>query len=325
MISRRLLRVKALQTLYAFNRKESDDLMDAERELNVSIEKAYDLYLYLLLLYIELSDISLAKIEAGLQKKIPAWEDLNPNRRFVQNRLIKLLSESDQLSVVAHNRPISWTGHSEIPRVLYNQMVIWEGYTDYRNSDEDSFISDRKFLNHLLKDMLLESDDLLSHLEERSIYWNDDLEFAVIMIEKTLKRLRSGQENESFLVSLYKNEDDEKFAFHLLRSALLRGAEIRSLIDSNTTNWEIERIALMDILVMQLAIAEIMTFPEIPVKVTLNEYIEIAKYYCTSKSSTFINGILDKVVKEMKSGGMFVKAGRGLIGEKTDNEHDDKK
>jgi transcription antitermination protein NusB len=322
MISRRLLRVKALQTLYAFNRKESDDLMDAERELTVSIEKAYDLYLYLLLLFIELADISAEKIEAGLQKKIPAWEDLNPNRRFVQNRLIKILSESEQLSRVARDRPISWAGHSEIPRVLYTQMVNWEGFTGYRNSEDDSFLIDRKFLNHLLKDMLLESDDLLSHLEERSIYWNDDLEFAVIMIEKTLRKLKSGQENESFLVSLFKNEEDQKFAFQLLRNSLLRGSEIRSLIDSNTTNWEIERIALMDILVMQLAIAEIMAFPEIPVKVTLNEYIEIAKYYCTSKSSTFINGILDKVVREMKAGGLFVKAGRGLIGEKNDNEHD---
>ncbi|MFO7573878.1 MAG: transcription antitermination factor NusB [Bacteroidales bacterium] len=315
MISRRLLRVKALQVLYAFNRKEGDDFASADKELAMSIAKAYDLYLYLLLLYTELTSVAENRIETGLQKNFPTSEDLNPNRRFVNNRIVGRLKDCDELTAIARDRKITWTGHEDIPRVLYSRMSDWPEFSAYLNSSDDSIVSDRKFLSNLLTGLLLETEDLLLHLEEMSIYWNDDLEFAVIMIEKTLKRIREDQEPAEFLMPLFKNEDDEKFASGLLINSLLRDSEIRQMIDRNTTNWEIERIALMDILVMQLAITEIMVFPEIPVKVTLNEYIEIAKYYCTAKSSTFINGILDKVVKELKDKGMFEKTGRGLIGE----------
>jgi transcription antitermination protein NusB len=315
MISRRLLRVKALQVLYAFNRKEGDDLAIAEKELAMSIAKAYDLYLYLLLLFTELVSVAGNRIETGLQKNFPTSEDLNPNRRFADNRIVRRLNECDDLTNKARERNITWTGHEEIPRALYTSMSDWPEFTAYLNSSEDSIGSDRKFLSNLLTGLMLESEDLLLHLEEMSIYWNDDLEFAVIMIEKTLKRIRDDKEPAEFLLPLFKNEEDAKFASALLGKSLIRDTEIRQMIDRNTTNWEIERIALMDILVMQLAITEIMVFPEIPVKVTLNEYIEIAKYYCTSKSSTFINGILDKVVKELKEKGMFEKTGRGLIGE----------
>jgi N utilization substance protein B len=315
MISRRLLRVKALQVLYAFNRKEGDDMASAHNELALSIEKAYDLYIYLLLLYVEMAYVAESRIETGLQKNFPTLEELNPNRKFADNRVIRYLRESEDLARVMRERKISWSGHEEIPRVLFSRMNEWPEFSAYLNSQEDSVVSDRKFLGNLLTGLLLETEDLLMHLEETSIYWNDDLEFAVIMIEKTLKRIRDDEEPTYFLLPLFKNEDDEKFASGLLVNSLLRSNETRQLIERNTTNWEIERIALMDILVMQLAITEIMVFPEIPVKVSLNEYIEIAKYYCTAKSSTFINGILDKVVKEMKENEMFVKSGRGLIGE----------
>lgn len=301
--------------LYAFNRKEGDDLADAEKELALSIAKAYDLYIYLLLLYIELVFVAENRIETGLLKNFPTQDDLNPNRRFVDNRIIKCLQNCGDLASVARERKINWGGYAEIPRVLYSRMSDWPEFTAYLNSGEGNITSDRKFLNNLLTGLLLDSEDFLMHLEEISIYWNDDLEFAVIMVEKTIKRIREDQEQTVCLLPLFKNEEDEKFASGLLRNALLKDSEIRQMIDKNTTNWEIERIALMDTLVMQLAIAEILVFPEIPVKVTLNEYIEIAKYYCTAKSSTFINGILDKVVKELKGLGMFEKAGRGLIGE----------
>ena len=315
MISRRLLRVKALQVLYAFNRKEGVDLASADKELAQSISKSYDLYIYLLLLFNELVFVAESRIETALQKNFPTSEDMNPNRRFVNNRIIKFLQDCDELQKVARDRKITWSGNSEIPRVLYSRMTEWPEFSSYLNATDDNIVSDRKFLNNLLTGLLLESEDLLTHLEEINIYWNDDLEFSVIMIEKTLKKIREDKRPEECLLPLFKNEEDETFASGLLRNALLRDAEIRKLIDRNTTNWEIERIALMDTLVMQLAIAEIMVFPEIPVKVTLNEYIEIAKYYSTTKSSTFINGILDKVVKEMKGNAMFEKAGRGLIGE----------
>jgi len=315
MISRRLLRIKALLVLYAFNRKEGDDLKEAERELNLSITKAYDLYLYLLQLLSELAGIASEKIEAGLQKNLPSDDDLNPKRRFAEGILVNKLSGSRLLEKLSHDRAISWSGNREISHMLFNKMVLWEPYNEYLKSDSTGTNEERKFLMNMLTEFLLTSEDLLSHLEDRSIYWNDDLEFAVIMVEKTLKKIKDNDSELSSLMPLFKNEDDEKFALILLRKALLSNKATRDIIDKHTTNWEIERIALMDILVMQLALAEIMAFPEIPVKVTLNEYIEIAKYYSTSKSSTFINGILDKVVREMRDSNMFEKSGRGLIGE----------
>jgi N utilization substance protein B len=320
MISRRLLRIKALLVLYAFNRKEGDDLREAERELNTSIEKAYDLYLYLLLLLVELAGIANEKIETGLHKKMPSRDDLNPSRRFADNRIIKSLTESKVIANSARERALNWTGNREISRVLYNRMTAWEPFKMYLKGEYSGITEERKFLLNLLTDLLLVSDDFVSHLEECSIYWNDDQEFAIIMVEKTLRRIKDDSTGLPELLPLFKNEDDERFAPALLRKALMTNSVTRELIDKHTTNWEIERIALMDILVMQLALAEIIAFPEIPVKVTLNEYIEIAKYYSTSKSSTFINGILDKVVREMRDNNMFEKSGRGLIGENVINE-----
>jgi N utilization substance protein B len=161
------------------------------------------------------------------------------------------------------------------------------------------------------------SEDLESNLEEQSIYWNDDTEYINVMIEKTLKKFKSGSGEDAELMPLFKNTEDEEFVKLLFRKAVLHSDECTKLIDNNTTNWEVERIALMDIIVMQLAVTEILEFPEIPIKVTLNEYIEIAKYYCTSKSSTFVNGILDNIVREIRGKGLFNKSGRGLVGEKT--------
>jgi len=315
MISRRLLRIKALLVLYAFNRKNGEDLKEAETELNTGINKAYDLYLYLLLLLVDLSTIANDKIEAGLHKNLPSTEDLNPKRRFSKNLILNRLASNNLLQKASHDRAVSWNGNREILNVLYNKLVLWEPYIDYLKSEDTGISGDRKFVMNMLTNFLLESDDLLSHLEDRSIYWNDDLEFAVIMVEKTLKKIKENNSDTIQLLPLFKNEDDEKFALILLRKALLSNKTTRDIIDKHTTNWEIERIALMDILVMQLALAEIMAFTEIPVKVTLNEYIEISKYYSTSKSSTFINGILDKVVKEMREENLFEKTGRGLVGE----------
>lgn len=320
MISRRLLRIKALLVLYAFNRKDGDDLKEAERELNTSIEKAYDLYLYLLLLLVELAGIANERIETGLHKKMPSRDDLNPSRRFADNKIIKALTDSRVLEKLARERALSWNDNREISRVLFNKLATWEPYRMYLKGEYTGITEERKFLMNLLTDLLLVSDDLISHLEERSIYWNDDQEFAVIMAEKTLRKIKDDSTELAALLPLFKNEDDERFALYLLRKALLTNSVTRELIDKHTTNWEIERIALMDILVMQLALAEIIAFPEIPVKVTLNEYIEIAKYYSTSKSSTFINGILDKVVREMRENNMFEKSGRGLIGEAVNSE-----
>ena len=320
MISRRLLRIKALMALYAFNRREDENLTQAETELMFSIGKSYDLYHYLLLLVIELADIASEKIDQALLKRMPSHSDLNPKRKFIDNRVISQLRKNIEFKNYISSRKLSWINNSHIPRLLYNKMIVWEAYEEYMHVDPDNYLSDKKFIIRLITDLFLNSEDLNSNLEEQSIYWNDDMEYISSMVEKTLKKFKADSGEKTPLMPLFKNAEDEEFVKILFRKAIVHKKKCSELIDKNTTNWEVDRIALMDILVMQLAITEILEFPEIPVKVTLNEYIEIAKYYCTSKSSTFVNGILDNIVKEIRDEGLFNKFGRGLVGESITDE-----
>ncbi|MGM0666714.1 MAG: transcription antitermination factor NusB [Bacteroidota bacterium] len=315
MISRRLLRIKALLILYAFNRKKGDDLEAADKELLISLKKSYDLYHLLLLLILEIVDLAEEKIEIARQKKIPTYEDLNPNTKLIENRLFRQLSVNKQLKNYSRTAKLSWIGNKEIPKIYYNILKDSSIYREYMNSGKSSYSEDKKFISRMLSLILTESEELESVLEEKSIYWNDDLDFVSVMVDKTLRQFRETAGEDHKLMDLYRSDEDEVFVKTLLRKTILNTEKLEGLIGSNTTNWEIERIALMDILVMQLAITEIREFPEIPVKVSLNEYIEIAKFYCTSKSSTFVNGILDKIVKEMREKKMFRKTGRGLVGE----------
>jgi N utilization substance protein B len=319
MISRRLLRIKALMALYAFNRREDDDVALAEKELIFSIEKTYDLYHYLILLVLEVADIASEKIDQALLKRMPTPEDLNPKRRFIDNQVIAQLRKNKAFNSYISSRKLSWINYSHIPRLMYNKMITWDKYEEYMSSEVHGYTSDRKFIINLITKLFAESEDLESSFEEQSIYWNDDTEYVAIMIEKTLKKFKSDSRENAPMMPLFKNKEDEDFVRILFRKTILNTRQYSELIDKNTTNWEVERIALMDILVMQLAITEIIEFQEIPVKVTLNEYIEIAKYYCTSKSSTFVNGILDNIVKEIREKGLFRKTGKGLIGENIEN------
>ncbi len=315
MISRRLLRIKALMALYAFNRREDDNMAQAEKELLFSIEKTYDLYHYLLLLVLEIADIASEKIDQALLKRMPTEEDLNPRRRFIDNQVISQLRKNKVFNDYVASKKLSWINNQHIPRLMYNKMVTWDKYEEYISSDVHGYTQDKKFVVNLITRLFAESEDLESNFEEQSIYWNDDTEYVTVMIEKTLKKFKSDSVDNTEMMPLYKNKEDEDFVKILFRKAIFHSKQCSELIDKNTTNWEVERIALMDILVMQLAITEILEFQEIPVKVTLNEYIEIAKYYCTPKSSTFVNGILDNIVKEIREKGLFNKSGKGLIGE----------
>lgn len=339
MISRRQLRIKALTVLYACNRKELEDLEIVEQELLLSIRKSYDLYHYLLLLLIALADLAREKVTLSAMKKMPGPEDLNPNTRFAENRVISQLRKNDQLRRYSEATPalwtrkdklnnmkslsrwlsargLSWEEYPEVVRIVFNEMTRWEAYTAYMNSPDESYRSDQRFVRELVSKLLPASEDLAICLEEQSVYWNDDLPFVALMIRNSIGKFRENDDGAGIVIPpLFANSDDENFVRVLLRKAILNGEKYSALIDTHTTNWEIERIALMDRLVMQLAVAELVEFPEVPVKVTLNEYIEIAKEYSTAKSSTFVNGILDKIVKEMRASGGFKKTGRGLIGE----------
>ncbi len=320
MISRRLLRIKATMALYAFNRRDDDDLNHAEAELMFSIGKTYDLYHYLILLALEIADIAGEKIDQALQKKMPTPGDLNPQRRFINNQVIEQLRKNIAFNKYILLTKLSWVNNSHIPRLLYYKMVDWDTFKEYMESESNNYQSDKKFIISLITDLFSNSEDLQSNLEEQSIYWNDDMEYVASMVEKTLKKFKSDSDEHTTLMPLFKNSEDEEFVKILFRKSIMHTKKCSDLIDKNTTNWEVERIALMDILVMQLAITEILEFPEIPVKVTLNEYIEIAKYYCTSKSSTFVNGILDNIVKEIRKEGLIKKSGRGLVDESMNNK-----
>lgn len=339
MISRRQLRIKALSVLYACNRKEVDDLGAAEQELMLSIRKSYDLFHYLLLLLIDLSDLAREKVILSRQKNIQSPEDMNPNTRFAENRVIRQLRNNDSLRKYAAAMPSLWTrkdsitnfqtldrylrslgvscgAYPEVTRSLFSDMTDWKAYHDYMTSADDSYKADSRFIKELVTQLLPASAELEGSLEEQSVYWNDDLLFVTAMIRNVLGKFRETDDGkETPLPPMFTNSDDENYARVLLRKVLLNSESNSALIDRHTTNWEVERIALMDKLVMQLAVTEIVEFPEVPVKVTLNEYIEISKDYCTDKSSNFVNGILDKIVKEMRATNGFAKAGRGLIGE----------
>ena len=339
MISRRQLRIKALAVLYACNRKELDDLDAAEQELTLSIRKSYDLYHHLLLLLIALSDLAREKVVLSANKRMPGPEDLNPNKRFAENRLIAQLRNNEALRLYVGAMPslwtrkdrlnsmrslsrwlstrgLSWDDYPEVVRSLFSDMTRWEVYNAYMTSEDSSYRADQRFIRELVTKLVPASEDLAASLEEQSVYWNDDLPFVSSMIRNSLSKFREHDDGRNIIMPpLFTNDDDEQFVRVLLRKSILNGEKNNAMIDSHTTNWEVERIALMDKLVMQLAITELVEFPEVPVKVTLNEYIEIAKEYCTAKSSTFVNGILDKIVKEMRASGGFKKAGRGLIGE----------
>jgi len=339
MISRRQLRIKALSVLYACNRKELDDLEAAEQELMLSIRKSYDLFHYLLLLLIDLSDLAREKVILSKQKNIQSLEDMNPNTRFAENRVIKQLRNNDSLRKYAAAMPSLWTRKDsitnfqtldrylrsqgiscgpfpDVTRSLFSEMNDWKVYTDYMSSADGSYKADSRFIKELVTQLFPASAELESSLEEQSVYWNDDLPFVTAMIRNTLGKFRETDDGKNTsLPPMFTNSDDELYARVLLRKTLLNSDSNSALIDRHTTNWEVERIALMDKLVMQLAVTEIVEFPEVPVKVTLNEYIEITKDYCTDKSSNFVNGILDKIVKEMRASNGFSKAGRGLIGE----------
>lgn len=315
MISRRQLRIKALQSLYAYYKTGREDMSRSEKELHFNIEKAYELYYYLLLLIIDVILYAESRIEIARNKRIPTHEDLHPNTRFVENGLVDQLRNNEQLLRFVEQRKLNWSNFPELVKEIYTKVVESEEYEAYMAADQSGYAEDKKIITTVYTHMIFPSELLSSILEEQSIYWNDDLEFITSMIVKTFKKFKDGDGSGKTLMDLYKNEEDRDYVVKLFRETIIHRDEYVEYIKQNTRNWDLERIAFMDILIMQMAIAELIAFPSIPTKVTLNEYLEISKYYSTSKSNVFINGVLDKVVMQLKEEKKFQKTGRGLIGE----------
>ena len=315
MINRRLLRIKILQSYYAYVKRGNEALPLAEKELKHSIQKSYDLYYLLFLLPVEICNYARSRIELAMQKKIPSHEDLHPNTKFIDNRFLQELQEQPIFRKQVENRKISWVQYPELIKSLYQAMVQSPEYHAYMEGDEEGWFTDKKLVSDIFTSVIVPSDDLYSTLEEQSIYWNDDTEFVFSMIIKSLKKSKPGQIFIFDGGQVFKNKDDHDFTFRLFRSVILKGSNYRQLIEKYLENWDLDRVALMDILIMQLAITEMVEFPEVPIKVSFNEYIEISKDYSSNKSGTFINGILDKITQQLKNEKIIQKKGKGLIGE----------
>ncbi len=315
MISRRQLRIKTLQSLYAYYTTGREDMRRSEKELHYNIEKAYELYHYLLLLLIDVVLYAESRIEIARNKRIPTHEDLHPNTRFIDNRLIDQLRNNDHLLRFVEQHKLNWVNHPELVKEVYTRLIESEEYEDYMNTEESGYAEDKRLVTFIYTHIVFSSERLDSIMEELSIYWNDDLEFITSMIVKTYKKFKEDDGPDKPLMELYKNKEDSDYVLKLYRQTIIHHDEYVEYIKRNTRNWDLERIAFMDILIMQIAIAELVAFPSIPTKVTLNEYLEISKFYSTNKSNIFINGVLDKVVMQLKEEKLILKKGRGLIGE----------
>ena len=316
MISRRILRIKVMQALYAYYKHDGQSsLKNSEKEMLFSIQKAYDLYYYFFLLILDIADYANDRIELAQRKKIPSYEDLHPNRKFVDNRIIEQLRQNTQLNDYLKTRKLSWVNHRELIRELYSKLMQATFFRNYMESDQSSYKEDKVILCRLLSDLLGQHEPLFQALEEQSIYWNDEGEFILGINIKTIKKFQEDQGADAKLLPLYKSSEDQEFPVKLIRKVILNSSQYSELIKRYSKNWEVDRIAFMDILLMQMAIAEVIEFSSIPVKVTLNEYLELAKYYSTSRSNIFINGILDKVFAYLKEMNQIKKSGRGLVGE----------
>jgi N utilization substance protein B len=266
-------------------------------------------------LLLEIADFAQRKIDTNMSKLVPSFEDLHPNTSFVDNRIIQLLRKNRRLQAYLNQSKLTWVNHPELIRELYAFLTESEFYREYLSTPEHSFWDERKFAEKVFQNIILVSEDLHIVLEEESIYWNDDIDLVVAMILKTLKNFNEDSDENQPLLPKYKDAEDEEFSRDLFRKSIINHDELRDLINLHSSNWDLERIAFMDILIMQLALTEFLYFPSIPTKVTLNEYIELSKYYSTDKSRNFINGILDKSLKELKTDHRVIKTGRGLIGE----------
>jgi N utilization substance protein B len=316
MLSRRHLRIKVLQALYAYSITHNKELPVAERELIRSIEKLYELFIYLLSFVIEIFEFGSQRLVEAKLKYLPTQEDLNPNTKFVDNKLIEAIVNNPEYKLNLKKLKISWHDEEEMIRRTYKTFREGKEYREYMESQDVSFNADKNVVLKLLKKYLAGSEALESYLEEKSIYWANDFPIVVTSLAKSLKQIKENSDDYSPIPG-FRDEISEKenheFATNLFRKTILKGGKFEQMIAEKAKNWEIERIALMDMILLKMALTEITDFESIPIKVTFNEYIEISKDYSTPKSKIFINGILDKLIADLKDADQIKKTGRGLV------------
>ncbi len=303
-----------MQALYAYFHSEDKSKIRHEKDLFQSFEKIYDLYLYLILLLIEIRECGRNRIAIRKVKRLPNQEDINPNTKFVDSKIFGILSINKQVALESEKRKISWEMDSDIPQKLFTKIAESEEYQSYMANPNSDFKETKKFISEMYRNWIAGDENLEMFFEEKNIHWADDIDFVNTLVLKTLDFIPESSTDNLPIAILYKDEKaDVPFAKDLFKLVIEHSDETDALIQAKTENWELERIAFMDVLLMKMAIVEFLYFPTVPVKVSLNEYIELAKQYSTPKSSVFINGILDKLLAEFKSNGRLLKEGRGLV------------
>lgn len=313
MLTRRHVRVKVMQSLYAYSKSKNDNLKTEEKFLLKSMEEMYDLFLLLLDLLVEIKNYSEEYLEKSQQKHLATQEDIDPNRKFVNNEVISFLENNKDLQNSLETRKLNhWEKDDEYVGVLWDELRNSDVFISYMSTRTSSFMEDKEFILKAFKEIVAPNEKLYDYLEDKKLTWLDDLPLVNTAIVKMLQKLKPENKNTT-ITSLFKNSEDKDFAVQLFRKTLLNDEALAAEMEGKTPNWDKDRIAGLDTILIKMAICEFLKFPSIPVKVTINEYLEIAKEYSTPKSSIFINGVLDKLSKEYKENNKLNKMGRGLM------------
>ncbi len=312
MLNRRHIRVKVMQSIYALHQSQSGDLEKEEKFLFYSLENIQDLYLVMISTLIELKKMEEVFLHKSSLKHLVTSDERNPNTKFIKNKVIQLLSESNHLSISLENRKIdNWETHDDYIQLLLRLIKESDLYAKYMSNRENDFEEDKQFVLDVFTEIIVPNEKLYDYLEDNRLTWIDDIPLVNTEITKQLKGIK--ENTEIRMPRLYKDIEDKDFAKNLFRKTVLNEKELANQYIDKTPNWDTERIAEIDTIILKMAICEFMKFPSIPVKVTINEYLEVAKEYSTPKSSIFINGILDNLVKEFQNNNTLLKTGRGLM------------
>ncbi len=307
MINRTIIRLKIVQLIYAYYQNSDRGMVAVEKELMYSLSKAYDLYNFLLCLVVDLTDYVERVITEQEEVNRVAHIDTVISHRLIDNKFANVLSRNEMLQNFRDNQHLTWKNETEYLRHLYDKILNSDYYADYMALPTVEFDNDREFWRLIYKNIIMKDEEIDAIIEDMSLYWNDDKETVDTFVLKTIKRFTAESTAEQPLMPQFRDDDDIEFAKRLLTRTISNSGYYQSLISGSTRNWELNRIAFMDLVIMQVALAEMLSFPEIPVSVTLNEYIELAKCYSTPKSHIYINGILDNIAKQLRADGKLIK------------------
>jgi len=313
MITRRHIRLKVMQSLYSYFSNPNNEMAIAEKGMIKDIRSVSELQLVIFSFILEIHKFAVDFLEDNKSKYIPTDEDLNPKMKFVNNRVIIAMQQDELLMKKTARLSAIWRkGELDIIRKVFVEMFKSEQYAAYLNEEKDSFKADQKFIQLMLNEYILDDEVFIHILQERSIFWTDDLPFVAMFLKSQINNLKENKA-ANLVVDVFKNSDDKKFTIDLFRKTIYNSEEFEELVGKKVKNWELERISKMDLLLIKMALTEVVAFEEMPIRVSFNEYIEISKYYSSQKAKVFINGILDKIVSQFKREGKIKKIGRGLV------------